>query len=808
MKISIHFLFLLFIPFSATAQYHLSGKIIDEKTNEPVFGATVLIHDLKKGIMTDSLGQFKIEEIPAGKYLIEVRFIGYESQLFKLDFSNNIEIDLKLKESHIELKAIIITGVSNSTEMAINPVASISLDKQKLIETASSNIIDAISNEPGISQLSTGAGISKPIIRGLGFNRVLVLQNNIRQEGQQWGDEHGVEIDEFSIERVEIIKGPGSLAYGSDAMGGVINFLPANPISKNQQKIILQSGFQSNNRNFGNSIFYEGNKNDVYWNLQATSKIAGNYQNKYDGKVFNSGFSEWNGNGMVGLSRKWGYSQIHFSSFNQRVGIMEGERDSTGKFVYPVIVNDSVAVNQAVSDKVLNQNSLYYPQQQINHHRISWMGKIFKPKYSIGYAIARQQNHRREYEITQFRNELIPDTAIHQLLTTYNYDLNYHRHIKDWESTFGINGYFQNGKNKGAEFIIPEYDLNDIGFYAITARTFEKLHLSGGLRYNYRQLNSDELWLDTDGDGTSSNDSTAVLKFESLNKNFSSFAWSGGFSYKLTDKIIAKLNVSGGFRAPNIAELTSNGAHEGTFRYEKGNPDLLPENSIQTDAGISVETDHVSLQISGFYNSIDRFIYLHKVNSVSGGDSIITEDGNSNKVYTFAQGDAFLYGGELSLDIHPHPWDWLHIENSFSLVNAELKNATDSTKYLPFIPAPRLQTELRAEFRRENKRWSDIFVSITMQHNFEQNRIYSAYSTETITPSYTLFNAGMGVTLNTKKGALCHLIFSAQNLSDVAYQNHLSRLKYLSTNIATGRNGIYNMGRNFMLKVIFPVSLK
>ncbi len=805
MKISIHFLFLLFIPFSVSGQYYLSGKIIDEKTNDPIYGATVLIHDLKKGIMTDSTGQFRIDEIPAGKYLLEVRFIGYESQLFKLDFTSNIEIDLKLKESHVELKEIIITGVSNSTEMAINPVASISLDKVKLNQTTATNIIDAISNEPGISQLSTGAGISKPIIRGLGFNRVLVLQNNIRQEGQQWGDEHGIEIDEFSIERVEIIKGPGSLAYGSDAMGGVINFLPADPISKNKQKLILQSGFQTNNRHFGNSIFYEGNKNDFYWNLQSTSKIAGNYQNKYDGKVFNSGFREFNGNGMIGLSRKWGYSQIHFSSFNQRVGIMEGERDSSGKFTYPIIVNDSVLVDQAVSENELDKNSLYYPQQQINHQRISWTGKIFKPNYSLQYALAWQQNIRREFELAQFRNELMADTAIHQILSTYNYDINYHRHIKEWESTLGLNGYFQKGKNAGSEYIIPEYTLTDFGMYLITARTFDKLHLSGGARFNFRKLASDELWLDSDG-AVDPSDTLAKVKFESLNRKFSAFAWSGGLSYKFTDKIIGKLNISSGFRAPNIAELTSNGTHEGTFRYEKGNANLLPEKSIQGDAGISMETDHVSLQISGFYNSIDRFIYLTKLSSVSGNDSLIAEDGNTNKVYTFTQGNAFLYGGEISLDIHPHPFDWLHIGNSFSLVNAELKNATDSTKYLPFIPAPRLQTELRAEFRRENKRWSDLFFSITMQYNFEQNRFYVANNTETSTPSYTLFNAAAGFTLNTKKSELCHFIFSAQNLTDVAYQNHLSRLKYLSTNQATGRNGIYNMGRNFMVKIIFPVN--
>jgi iron complex outermembrane receptor protein len=553
---------------------------------------------------------------------------------------------------------------------------------------------------------------------------------------------------------------------------------------------------------------YEGNRNDVYWNLQGTRKQAGNYSNRYDGKVFNSGFNEWNGNGMLGLSKKWGYAQINFSSFNQEVGIIEGERDSLGRFVEHEIINDSTEVENVIPDSELEGFQIHTPKQKINHHKVSLNGKIFKNNSFFQYTFGFQQNHRREFEQHLHNGVVEEEASIDQLLNTINYDLNFHKHLKEWETTFGLNGYWQKGMNLGEEFIIPEYQLNDFGLYGITQRTIEKFHISGGLRYNYRNLKSEELYLNDFG-VSDAMDTTAEQKFTSFERNFSSLAYSVGFSYKITKEIITKLNLSGGFRSPNLSELGSNGAHHGTFRYEIGNADLKPETSFQTDFSFNAETQHISLEISAFNNVIQDFIFSRKLSGIDGNDSLIIHEGEVNRVFRFVQQDAQLFGGEFSLDIHPHPFDWLHIENSFSFVEGRLKNGTDSTKYLPFIPAPRLQSELRAHFHERKGRFSNFFFSVNMNYHFQKENIYRAYNTETNTPSYVLFNAGTGFDFHDKKQkTIFTFVISAQNITDKAYQNHLSRLKYLSENELTGRQGVFNMGRNFMFKLIIPMDIK
>lgn len=808
MKKYIFFLLVAMYSFECASQNNLKGKISNFTTAEGLPGATIYINDLKKGTTSDSIGNYIIENIPSGKFLIEFRYLGFETQILKIEINGTVIQDISLEESHTELKNVMITGMSAASEKAVSPVSSISIDKLKLQERPSTNIIDAISNTPGLSQVSSGAGISKPIIRGLGFNRVLVLQNNIRQEGQQWGEEHGIEIDEFSVNKIEIIKGPGSLAYGSDAMAGVINILSPDPIQKGKQQLNFLSTYHTNNSLQGYSLMYEGNKNDVYWNLQGTRKQAANYSNKYDGKVFNSGFNEWNGNGMLGLSKKWGYAQLNFSSFNQEVGIIEGERDSLGKFTEQEIINDSTIEELTVDEDHLKGYEIHSPKQKINHHKVSLNGKLFKNNSVFQYTLGFQQNQRREIELHIHDGLAEEEASIHQLLNTFNYDFNFHRHFNDWETTIGINGYKQKGLNLGEEFIIPEYKLNDVGIYAITQKSINKLHLAGGLRYNFRNVSTQSLYLNEEGISTIS-DTSAEMKFTAFERSFSSLAYSAGLSYKFSKILIGKLNISGGFRAPNLSELGANGAHHGTFRYEIGNADLKPETSLQTDFALNVESEHISLEFSAFYNQINNFIFSRKLFNNNGSDSLIIDEGEVNSVFKFVQDDAQLFGGEITLDIHPHPFDWLHFENSFSFVEGSMKNFTDSTKYLPFIPAPRLQTELRAHFHESNGKFQNFFVSANMNYHFAQSKIYSAYNTETSTPSYILFNAGIGFDMKNKKDkTLFSFIFSAQNLTDFAFQNHLSRLKYLSLNESTGRNGVFNMGRNFMIKLIVPIGLK
>jgi len=240
------------------------------------------------------------------------------------------------------------------------------------------------------------------------------------------------------------------------------------------------------------------------------------------------------------------------------------------------------------------------------------------------------------------------------------------------------------------------------------------------------------------------------------------------------------------------------------MRYEIGNAQLKPESSFQADLSLGLNTEHITAEIDLFNNSIDHFIFSRKLNSAFGGDSI--RDGM--RAFQFVSGNANLSGGEIMVDIHPHPLDWLHFENSFSYVQAIQRGQPDSTKYLPFTPAPKLESELRADIKKAGKHISNAFIKIGLENYFAQHNFYSAYGTETATPAYMLLNAGIGTTFTSGDKTICSFFINVNNLTDVAYQSHLSRLKYGELNYATGRTGVYNMGRNFSFKLLIPLDLK
>ena len=227
------------------------------------------------------------------------------------------------------------------------------------------------------------------------------------------------------------------------------------------------------------------------------------------------------------------------------------------------------------------------------------------------------------------------------------------------------------------------------------------------------------------------------------------------------------------------------------------------EISHQVDIAYFLNKDHITFEFTPFVNLISNYVYSEKLSSATGGDSIV-DLLDPIPAYQFTQGNATLLGGEVYLDLHPHPLDWLHIENSFSFVQATQNKQPDSTKYLPFIPAPKYRAELKAQFKKVGKNLTNVYMKVAVDYYFKQENYFKAYSTETATPSYALLSAGIGTTVRAFQNPnFMKIYLSADNLTNVAYQSHLSRLKYAPENPLTGRNGVYNMGRNISLKVIF-----
>ena len=766
-----------------------SGVVKDAKTGLPVQGVSIFIADIKAGSNTNSKGEFNITNISEGTHLIEVSHIGYTTIAENINIYGDTKKDFLLFESIIENNAVIVTGVTKATQLKKIPFQVSVLRKEDLQQSTSTNIIDAITRKAGVSSIATGPAISKPLIRGLGYNRVLTINDGVRQEGQQWGDEHGIEIDEASVNKVEILKGPASLVYGSDAMAGVINIITNVPTQSGTIRINAGANYQTNNRLrsfFGNAA---GNINGFNWNIYGTTKAAADYQNKYDGYVFNSKFNERNFGGYIGYNGAWGYSHVLLSSFNLKTGLVEGERDADGYFV-KAIAGGSVV--RATEDD-FKGTSPKIPYQHIRHFKIATDNSFKIGTNRLAINVGWQHNQREEFGNPDDLNE----RALFFDLKTFTYTAQFHlKEMNGWKPSIGMNGMQQNNINKGIEQLIPDYRLSDIGGYGFLQKEFKKLTISGGARFDSRNIDVKNL-LDA-----------GSVKGTAFTKSFSNFSGSIGAAYQASKRINIKLNVARAFRAPGIPELASNGAHEGTTRYEYGDNNLESEISTQFDVAIEFNNEHFSFNLAGYYNNFNNFIFYRKLEAVAGGDSIVLVNANNLTAFKFDQRAAHLTGLEATLDIHPHPLDWLHIQNTFSLVSGKLKESIEGTNNLPFIPAPKLLTELRGDFKKPIGFLKNVYVKMEVENTFRQSHPFTAYNTETNTPAYTLLNAGAGTDIMNKKGQqILNINFILTNIADVAYQNHLSRLKYAAKNLSTGRTGVYNMGRNFSVKLNIPLSI-
>ena len=765
-----------------------SGKVTDTKTGLPIPDATVYISDIKTGTATDKDGNFSFKNIPEGNHLLEISHIGYTSVIENISINGDTKKDYAMTEAVVENNAVVVTGVTGATQLKKVPFSVSVIKKQDLFQTPASNIIEALTKNPGVNALGTGPAISKPVIRGLSYNRVLTINDGVRQEGQQWGDEHGIEVDEASVNKIELLKGPASLIYGSDAMAGVVNIITNVPVPSNTIKANISSNYQTNNRLRSINANIAGNKNGFNWNFYTSNRAAADYRNKYDGYVYNSKFRENNLGGYAGYNGNWGFSHLLLSNFDLKAGLVEGERDSDGSFIKPL--PGGMFTKATAAD--FNSTDPQFPHQRIRHFKIATDNSIKTGKGKITFNIGFQQNRREE-----FGN--VDDPAERELffdLKTVTYTAQYHFSEKNnWKTSLGINGMQQHNTNKGEEQLIPDYSLFDFGSYWYVQKSLQKLTVSGGLRFDSRSIDAKDL---LDGGN---------VKGAGFKQSFSNISGSAGLAWQATEKLNIKLNAARGFRAPSIPELSSNGAHEGTNRYEYGDNTLKSETSLQFDGGIDFVSEHISLGLSSFYNSFSNFIFYSKLEAAGGGDSLVNVNGDLIPAFKFGQRKAALAGLEASFDIHPHPIDWLHIENSFSFVNGRFAEAIEGSKNIPFMPAPKLTTEIRGNFNHLNKTIHDFYAALELDNSFTQHKIFTAYNTETKTPGYSLWNFSIGANLvNRKKQPVLNIGASVINLTDVAYQNHLSRLKYAAENLVTGRMGVFNMGRNISIKINVPLS--
>ncbi|MBC7863408.1 MAG: TonB-dependent receptor plug domain-containing protein, partial [Bacteroidia bacterium] len=539
---------ILLSTFHVNAQTSLKGKITDKETKEAIPGAVISFPDLQKPPVSSKLdGTYEIKELPKIKTMMLVKMTGYKTYVAKIDLAVVSVLNIEMDTSVIEADEVIVTGTSHATELLKNPVPMYIISPEYLLQNAATNIIDAMIKIPGVSAVSTGPNVSKPFIRGLGYNRILTLFDGVRQDGQQWGDEHGIEVDQYLVERIEVVKGPASLIYGSDALAGVINLLPAHSAPEGMIKGAVFNNYQTNNLQIGNSISLNGNDNGFTWGFTASHKQASDYKNKYDGRVFGTKYNENDLNFKVGINRSWGFSHLNFSLYDNQQEIPDGSRDSvTRKFTKQITEEDTI--RPIVNDDELSSYKIAVIHQRVQHYRVYSANSFIIGKSRLGIKIGFQKSVRREFGHPQH-----PELPALQLqLYSATYDVKYYLpEVKGWETTVGVNGMYQKNSNKNAtEFVIPNYSSFDAGPFAFTKRSFKKLEIAFGFRYDIRTFKNDALFTKTNPEtgfdmetNANSSDSTVIKQFDFYEHTFSGFSGSAGFTYNLTRKFFMKMNV-------------------------------------------------------------------------------------------------------------------------------------------------------------------------------------------------------------------------------------------------------------------------
>ena len=739
---------LLFIScVTVTAQNNISGTVTDIHKN-PLMGVEIYTTEFHKGTVTDINGNYSLKNLPNGKVKISFSFIGFETQTKTLEFnSKNKNLDIYLLESVFTIDEVIISTPFNKLQsenvMKVERLTALSIKR-----SGAPTLIAGLEKIAGVSQISTGTSIGKPVIRGLSGNRVLVYAQGVRLENQQFGDEHGLGLNDAGVESIEVIKGPASLLYGSDALGGVLYLNPERFASVNSTNATFNQQFYSNTLGSNTSVGFKSSSEN--WKLlgRISSNFHSDYKTPNNQRVTNTRFKENDFKIGLGYNSKIYSNEFRYNLNRSFLGITEGigaqSKNYTPEEPYQKVDNQIFSLH----------NHFFFGKSKLDVD----LGYIFNDRQEFEEHHAGEEHHEDE------------EAALRLKLRTFNYNVKYHLPTfkNGIESILGLQGMFQQNKNFGEELLIPNAKINDIGLFYTINKQFKNSSLQAGIRFDTRNLETEKHIVVHDGD-------THI--FNPLDKNYTSFTASLGYKFTLLDKITTRINTASGFRAPNLAELTSNGVHHGTNRFEVGNANLDTEKNIQLDISLEYKTDHIEFFGNGFYNHLNDYIFLAPTGTI--------EDGAP--VFKYTQHNAKLYGGEFGFHLHPHPIDWLHLESSFEMVVGKQQNGN----YLPLIPANTFKNTFRTEFK-VNDWLKNGYTNLTVTSTLSQKNVGLF---ETASDGYNIVSFGFGgdIELNSFK---FNTSFSVNNVFDTKYIHHLSRLK---------SDGILNAGRNIVLGVNFKI---
>ena len=743
MKKIVLIFFVMFLLIRVNAQNQIKG-IVTDINHEPLIGASVYIPELNKGTMTNQEGEYLITKIPNRKIKIQFSFIGYNTEIRTIEISQNESVlNTSLTPAIIQSQEVVITG-GYITSQHENAVKIEVLKSKDIALSGTPNFMESLTLVPGVDMIAKGQGISKPVIRGLSMNDVLVMNNGVRIENYQYSENHPLGIDDNDVERVEIIKGPASLLYGSDAIGGVINFIKEKPAPTGKITGDYRMQLHSNTIGMNNSIGLKGASKNLFGGFRFGNKAHADYLQGGGDFVPNSRFNEMAFNTNAGYTGKVGTFKLFYDYYKQDLGMT---------------VTD---VKTLITEKG-RKNEIWF--QDLEHQLLSSQNSLYLGKFKWDINVA-YQNALRKLQTTLE----VPFVEMNLNTLTYESKLSLPSSDKS-EYIIGIQGMSQKNRNLNnrASQFLPDANINNIGFLGLGKYTFfEKLKIQGGLRFDIYRTETFALGTE----GTSG-------YHPPLKKDYSNLNGSLGATYQPVEKIMFRANFAKGYRVPNLSELTSLGMHGN--RYEIGNENLSPENSFEADISMHYHGEFLSFDLAGFHNKINDYIFISPTVDITSSGA---------NIYRFSQTNATLNGGEAGIHFHPKSLPWLHVKGTYSSVVGKQGNGN----YLPFIPANKVRYEVRAEGKKTGFLIKPN-IKISALTAFSQNDP-SPY--ETVTDGYTLVNVSVYSEILVLNKALM-FVLSVNNLFDKQYFDHLSTLKPFN---------YYNQGRNFSLSLKVPFGEK
>ena len=726
----------------------IKGKVVDQSSGAGVPFAEIFCLETQNGTVSDIEGNWELENVVNFQITLLIRADEFDNKLIKVE---NQEKDLivKLEHSHIHLDEVIVsTSDSKLQRYSAFPVESRKIaDLNKIEQT---NLVDAMSNIPGVYNFSTGNGIAKPVIRGLSGMRVLTSQNGLRLENQQWGADHGFAVLNLGIDRVEIIKGPSSLIYGADALGGVIYLADEPYANLNKQEIKASTKLETNSMSTVNKISLKFSKNNLRFAVYGGYFSRANYAIG-NSQIFNSSIKEFVANSKnSGGSFKTaiGYNKNNWVT-NFRYQLLYFQNGLPGH------THDSI---WELSSFISSNRSRNYtiPAQIIMNHLAQWENKFYFKNDDVIAQLGFTSNDLKEF------GEKVFTPGIDMTLQNYSYNVRWKHHFnKYFDIVSGSQGMLQSNANgeRAEEILVPNANFNDLGAYTLMKGTFNLWNIQAGARYDQRSISE--------------------ISVGGFDKSYSGVNYSAGIS-RSSKNLTTRLNASTGFRPPHISELLADGVHHATMQYLVGDSNFESERANQIDFYLGTHFEHLEIVVNPFINQINNYIYKIQRFDVNNQPSI---DNNSGLyIFDMRQTDAVFSGGEIAIHYHPHIAHWLHLESNLSLLSTQ-----DS---LPFIPQNRLNNTIKVEFKNENKLNLNSF-SAQYIHFFEQNSV-APY--ETPSSSYEIINISCIGSISAK-----HKIgysFGVNNLLNINYIDHLSRLKNYD---------IPNPGRNFYVKLSLTI---